>query len=154
MDDNRQQATTSLANKVQSIESQQQPTDNLNMATRVAILAETSSFLSAAGSIAEAAGQLLAKFLVTSYEQKTMAGDQEMKPTDSNSTINKSEIGAHASEAAAAQDAVLGTSGDLQANRLQGHAVASEANAANNGATATATDAGALQVETKGLNMI
>jgi hypothetical protein len=95
----------------------------------------------------------ISKYLATSYEQKTLVGDQEIKPTDDNVTMSKTEASAKDNDASLAKDEVKAKDGDLAAMQTDAAASTNEAKALNSGATAAKPVAGALDIKSKGLVM-
>ncbi|MCQ2965479.1 MAG: hypothetical protein MJ250_01910 [Alphaproteobacteria bacterium] len=95
----------------------------------------------------------LTKYLVTNFEEKDVTGDREVKPTDTETTVNKAEVSGNETEGKLAKDGVNGTEGKIKANETKGIASTAEATAADAGAQALRTKAGAMEVKTKGLEI-
>ena len=100
-----------------------------------------------------AAATAISKLLVTNVEEKTVTGDKELKPTDSETTVHKSEVSGAETEGKVAKEGVDGTNGKLEANETEGIAATEEATASKTGAKALKTEAGAMQVKTKGMEI-
>ena len=109
------------------------------------------SALSAA--LVSAAMAIISKLVVTNYKEHGITGDKEIKPTEDETAISKSELAASETEGKLAQDKVAGTEGEVKANETEARALTGEATAADSGASALRTKAGASDIEVKALKM-
>ncbi|MDR3334662.1 MAG: hypothetical protein LBT13_07240 [Treponema sp.] len=107
----------------------------------------------ATAALVAAAGAVLSKLMTTNYKSSTMAGDKEVKPTDDDVAISKTEAAGSETEGKLAQDKVAGANGEVKASETEARAQTGEATAAESGASALRTKAGASDIETKALKM-
>jgi hypothetical protein len=120
---------------------------------KAAIIAAVTPLMGLGAVLAAAAAAMALKYLTTNYRQSSMAGDKEMKPTDDEVTISKSEVAGVETEGKAVQDTVSGLNGEVKAEETEARALTGEATAADSGASALRGKLGAADIETKTLKM-
>ena len=85
----------------------------------------------------------------TNYKNTNLTGDVNMKPTEEEVTVSKSEAAASETEGKLAKDGVSAQDGSIKANETEAKASTGEATAAEAGAQALRTKAGASDIEAK-----
>lgn len=93
------------------------------------------------------------KLVVTNYKNKNLTGDVEMKPTEKEVAINKTETNASTIEGKGMENEVTGEKGGVNANENNANALENAADAADTKATAAQSKAGALQTKAKALDI-
>ncbi|MDR2634344.1 MAG: hypothetical protein LBC51_12100 [Treponema sp.] len=106
-----------------------------------------------AAAVTGAAMAIIAKLVVTNYQQSDLSGEKGMHPTKDETSINKTDASAKDNDASLAKDGVKAKDGDLSAAQTDAKAMTSDAKALDSGASAAQPKAGALDVKTKGLVM-
>jgi hypothetical protein len=127
----------------------------MNSATKAAVVAKVTPIIASLGAgLAVAAGAaVIMKLVGINMKSSTMAGDTGMHPTESDTSISKSEASAKDNEASLAKDGVKAKDGDLSAAQTDAKALTTDAKALDSGASALQPKAGALDIKTKGLVM-
>jgi hypothetical protein len=99
-------------------------------------------------------GSIISMLIAINYKNRTMAGDQDIHPTKSETDISSVETTATETDATLAQDNVSGVQGEVLANETEARASTTEATALDSGVAAARTKAGALNSEQKALEML
>ena len=89
----------------------------------------------------------------TNYHQQDLRGDTNLKPTEQEVTVSKSEAAASETEGKLSKDGVSAQDGNIKASETEAKASTGEATAAEAGAQALRTKAGATDIETKALKI-
>ena len=127
----------------------------LDQDTKDTIIKEVTPIIAstaAAACVSAVIGEL-AMLVAINYKESSLAGDREIKPTDDETTISKSEVAAAESEGKVSHNGVNGQEGEVKAAETEALASTQEATAAESGASALRTKAGASDIETKALKM-
>ena len=106
-----------------------------------------------AGAVTGIAAAVISKLIVTNVKESDVSGDKNLKPTEAETTVSKSETAASETEGKLSKDGVSAQQGDIKANETEAKASTAEATAAENGAQAVRTKAGASDIEAKALKI-
>ncbi|MBO4520667.1 MAG: hypothetical protein J5787_05620 [Alphaproteobacteria bacterium] len=101
----------------------------------------------------EAVTAAVKKLTATNYKRYDVTGDTNMKPSEKEVTINKSEASANETEGKLSKDGVSAQDGSIKASETEAKAATGEATAAESGAQALRTKAGASDIEVKALKI-
>jgi len=118
------------------------------------ILKRTAPIIAAAGTamVIGAIGSLL-ECLGVNMKTSSMAGDQNLQPTEDSVSASTTDVAAVETEGKLAQDKVAAVEGEVKASETEARAMTGEATAADSGASALRTKAGASDIEVKALKM-
>ena len=103
----------------------------------------------AVGAITEA----VKMFAATNIHESDLTGDRNLKPTEQDTTVSKSEAAASETEGKLSKDGVSAQDGNIKAAETEAKASSGEATAAESGAQALRTKAGASDIEVKALKI-
>jgi hypothetical protein len=119
------------------------------------ILANVMPLIASFGTAAlvAAAAAIFTKLSAINFKSSSMAGDKQMKPTDDDVSISKSETAGAEAEGKLAQDKVAGANGEVKAAETEARVQTGEVTASDGGVSALRTKAGATDIETKALKM-
>lgn len=106
-----------------------------------------------AGAVTGIAAAVISKLIVTNVKESDVSGDKNLKPTEAETTVSKTETAASETEGKLSKDGVSAQQGDIKANETEAKASTAEATAAENGAQAVRTKAGASDIEAKALKI-
>ncbi|MCQ2914190.1 MAG: hypothetical protein MJ247_03240 [Alphaproteobacteria bacterium] len=93
------------------------------------------------------------KLSATNVEESDLSGKRDLKPSEQEVTISKTETAASETEGKLSKDGVSAQHGDIEASETTAVAQGAEATALESGAQAVRTKAGASDIEAKALKI-
>ena len=106
-----------------------------------------------AAALTAAAVAIVSELVVTNVKEEDVTGDRNLKPTEQDTTVSKSEAAASETEGKLSKDGVSAQDGNIKAAETEAKATTGEATAAESGAQAVRTKAGASDIEVKALKI-
>ncbi|MBO4520673.1 MAG: hypothetical protein J5787_05650 [Alphaproteobacteria bacterium] len=106
-----------------------------------------------AAALTAAAVAVISELVVTNVKEEDVTGDRNLKPTEQDTTVSKSEAAASETEGKLSKDGVSAQDGNIKAAETEAKASTGEATAAESGAQAVRTKAGASDIEVKALKI-
>ena len=127
----------------------------LSPEAKAAIKTAVSSTIGTIGTMVLVAGitEAVKKLTTTNYKKSDLTGDTNLKPTEKETTISKTETAANETEGKLSKDGVSAQDASVKAAETEAKAATGEATAAESGAQALRTKAGASDIEVKALKM-
>ena len=106
-----------------------------------------------AAALTAAAVAVISELVVTNVKEEDVTGDRNVKPTEQDTTVSKTEAAASETEGKLSKDGVSAQDGNIKAAETEAKASTGEATAAESGAQAVRTKAGASDIEVKALKI-